>query len=180
VFLSSAATSWIGVHAIFGAFLFGCVMPREPVEPLIRHVRTPLEHVGLLLLPVYFTVVGLSVDIGSLRGGDLVEAAAVISVACAGKLIGASVPGRITGLGWHDAGLLGVLMNMRGLTELIVLNVGVSMGVLDVRLYTVMVLMALVTTAAAGLIIRQRPAESGWTWTQDDARPRVSEASGAG
>jgi Kef-type K+ transport system membrane component KefB len=90
------------------------------------------------------------------------------------------VPGRLTGLGWRDAGTLGVLMNMRGLTELIVLNVGVSMGVLDGRMYTIMVLMALVTTAAAGLIIRYRPPETGWTWPQNDAGPRLTESSKAG
>jgi Kef-type K+ transport system membrane component KefB len=180
VFLSAAATSWIGVHAIFGAFAFGCVMPRQPAEPLARHVRVPLEQVSLLLLPVFFIVVGLSVDISSLSAGDLAEAAAIIVVACAGKLLGTSLPGRLTGLGWRDAGVLGVLMNMRGLTELIVLNLGVSMGILDGRLYSIMVLMALVTTAAAGLFIRYRPPAPEWTWIQEDAQLRLAESSKAG
>jgi Kef-type K+ transport system membrane component KefB len=117
-----------------------------------------LEQVSRLLLPVFFIVVGLSVDISSLSAGDLAEAAAIIVVACAGKLLGAVLPGRLAGLGWRDAGVLGVLMNMRGLTELIVLNLGVSMGIVDGRLYSIMVLMALVTTAAAGLFHPVPPA----------------------
>ncbi|MEV6118496.1 cation:proton antiporter [Streptomyces sp. NPDC052109] len=176
VFLSAAATSWMGIHAVFGAFVFGCVMPREPVEPLTRQVRVPMEQVSLLLLPVFFIQVGLSVNVRSLGAADLAEFAAVTAVACAGKLLGASVPGRLSGLDWRDAGTLGVLMNMRGLTELIVINVGVSMGVLDERMYTVMVLMALVTTAAAGLVIRYRPPETGWTWPRDDVSLRLTEA----
>ncbi|MFJ9153331.1 cation:proton antiporter [Streptomyces sp. NPDC102270] len=179
VFLSAAATSWIGVHAVFGAFVFGCLMPREPRELLVRQVRVPLEHVSLLLLPVFFIQVGLSVNIRSLSGGDLAEAVAVTAVACTGKVLGASVPGRLNGLDWRDAGRLGVLMNMRGLTELIVLNVGVSMGVLDDRMYTIMVLMALGTTAAAGLIIRYRPPETLWTRPRTNARPHLTEAAKA-
>ncbi|MEV6289554.1 cation:proton antiporter [Streptomyces sp. NPDC051896] len=176
VFLSAAATSWMGIHAVFGAFVFGCVMPREPVEPLTRQVRVPMEQVSLLLLPVFFIQVGLSVNVRSLGAADLAECAAVTAVACAGKLLGASVPGRLSGLEWRDAGMLGVLMNMRGLTELIVINVGVSMGVLDGRMYTVMVLMALVTTAAAGVFIRYRPPETGWTWPREDVSLRLTEA----
>ncbi|WP_051938963.1 cation:proton antiporter [Phaeacidiphilus oryzae] len=160
VLLSAAATSWLGIHAIFGAFLFGCVMPREPLEPLIRQVRVPLEQVSRLLLPVFFIQVGLSVDIRSLSGGDLLAGAAITAVACAGKLLGAVLPARLTGLGWREAGRLGALMNMRGLTELIVLQVGAALGVLDDRLYTLMVLMALATTAATGLFVRHRPPES--------------------
>jgi K+:H+ antiporter len=176
VLLSAAATSWMQIHAIFGAFIFGCMMPREPQQQLTRHVRVPLEHVSLLLIPVFFIQVGLSVNIRALSGGDLVEAAAVIVVACAAKLIGASVPGRISGLDWRDAGRLGVLMNMRGLTELIVLNVGVSMAVLDQRMYTIMVLMALLTTAAAGLIIRYRPPAITSVWPWSDAELQLTES----
>lgn len=176
--LSASATSWIGIHAFFGAFAFGCVMPRSPSAPLTRYLRAPLHQVSLLLLPVFFIVVGLSVNLGALRGGDLVEAAAMIAVASAGKIVGASVPGRITGLGWRDAAQLGVLMNMRGLTELIVLNVGVSMGVLDQRMYAIMVVMALVTTSAAGLLIPYRPESVAFPFPEGSAE-RVAESSTA-
>ena len=106
-----------------------------------------------LLLPVYFIITGLSVQIGGLRPIDYLDLAVVLVAACAGKVLGAAVPARLAGMGWREAWGVGVLMNTRGLTELIVLNVGLSLGVLDVRLFTVMVLMALITTAMAGPLL---------------------------
>lgn len=152
-FLSAYATTWIGIHAIFGAFLFGFVMPREPVAQVTLHLREPLEHVGLILLPVFFITTGLSVDIGGLHGTQYLELAAIVAVACAGKLVGAAVPARVLGLSWGDSAALGLLMNTRGLTELIILNAALSLGVLDGQLFTMMVLMALVTTALAGPLL---------------------------
>lgn len=152
-FLSAYATTWIGIHAIFGAFLFGFVMPREPAAQVTLHLREPLEHVGLILLPVFFIVTGLSVDIGGLHGTQWLELAAIIAVACAGKLLGAVIPARVMGLSWGESSALGLLMNTRGLTELIILNAALSLGVLDGRLFTMMVIMALVTTALAGPLL---------------------------
>ncbi|SNR59198.1 cation:proton antiporter [Actinomadura mexicana] len=157
LFLSSYATTWIGVHAIFGAFAFGVVMPRAPLDVLAEGVRRPFDGISTVLLPVLFIVTGLNVDIGSLSGRGLIELAAIILVACAGKMVGATVPGRLTGMSWREAGTLGVLMNTRGLTELIILNVGVNLGVLDGRMFTMMVLMALVTTALAGPLLPNAP-----------------------
>ncbi|MBC6456901.1 cation:proton antiporter [Actinomadura sp. HBU206391] len=153
VFLSSYATTWIGIHAIFGAFLFGFIMPREPGDVLESHLRKPLETVSLLLLPVFFIVTGLGVDIGGLSGRNYLELAAIIVVACAGKLIGSAAPARAFGLPWREVGTLGLLMNTRGLTELIILNAGVGLGVLDTPMFTMMVIMALVTTALAGPLL---------------------------
>lgn len=159
VFLSAYLTTWIGIHAIFGAFLFGFVMPREPADVLQVHLRRPLDTVSLVLLPVFFIITGLGVDVGGLSGHNYLELAAIIVVACAGKLIGAAVPARAFGLPWRDVGTLGLLMNTRGLTELIILNAGVSLGVLDTSMFTMMVIMALATTALAGpLLPRGRPA----------------------
>jgi Kef-type K+ transport system membrane component KefB len=152
-FLSAYATTWIGIHAIFGAFLFGFVMPREPVAEVTLHLREPLEHIGLVLLPVFFIVTGLSVDIGGLSGTQYLELAAIILVACAGKLIGAIIPARALGLSWGESRALGLLMNTRGLTELIILNAALSLGVLDGQMFTMMVIMALVTTALAGPLL---------------------------
>lgn len=160
VFLSSYATTWIGIHAIFGAFAFGFVMPRQPAEALIKHVRVPFENIGLVLLPVFFIVTGLSVDIAALSLTNLLELTAIVLVACVGKMAGAALPARAFGLSWPQARRLGVLMNTRGLTELIVLNIGVSLGVLDGQMFTMMVIMALVTTAMAGPLLATRAASS--------------------
>jgi Kef-type K+ transport system membrane component KefB len=149
--LSSYATTWMGIHAIFGAFCFGFVTPREPVRELTEHLARPLESISLILLPVFFIVTGLSVDLGS--GGDYLELAAILAVATAGKMIGAILPARALGLPWPEARVLGLLMNTRGLTELIILNAALSLGVLDGELFTMMVLMALVTTALAGPLL---------------------------
>ncbi|MUN35165.1 cation/H(+) antiporter [Actinomadura sp. NEAU-AAG5] len=166
--LSAWATTWIGIHAIFGAFLFGFVTPREPAERLVEHVRRPLEHLSLILLPVFFIVTGLGVDIGGLHGTQYLELALIILVACAGKIVGAAAPARLAGMTWRETGTLGLLMNTRGLTELIILNAAVGLGVLDGQMFTMMVLMALVTTALAGPLLprgealerlRERPAE---------------------
>lgn len=87
---SAVLTSWIGIHAIFGAFLFGFVMPREPARVLAEHLRKPTSNVSTVLLPVFFIVTGLGVDLGALTRSDCVGLALIIAVACAGKLIGAS------------------------------------------------------------------------------------------
>jgi Kef-type K+ transport system membrane component KefB len=171
VLLSSYATTWIGIHAIFGAFLFGYVMPREPAELLRRQLGRPLDTLGQLLLPVFFVVIGLGVDIGRLAGHHYLELAAVLAVACAGKVVGAAGPARVCGMSWRDAGTLGVLMNTRGLTGLVVVDAGVGLGVLDPPMFTMMVVMALVTTAmAAPLLPRADPLPG----TDHHARHRAS------
>jgi Kef-type K+ transport system membrane component KefB len=152
IFLSSYVTSLIGVHPIFGAFAFGLVMPRRS-ERLEAHVMTPFRSVSRLLLPVYFIVTGLSVNIAGLHGPDFISLAVVLLAACVGKIAGAAVPARLAGIAWRESLAIGTLMNTRGLTELVFLNVGLELGVLDQRMFTVMVLMALVTTAMAGPLL---------------------------
>jgi len=158
LFLSSYATTWIGVHAIFGAFAFGFVMPREPFEVLYEGVKRPLDHISLVLLPVFFIVTGLNVDVSALSERGYLELAGIILVACVGKLVGAAVPGRLFGMPWKEAGTLGLLMNTRGLTGFVILNVGVGLGVLDGQMFTMMVLMALVTTMMTGPLLPNAPA----------------------
>ncbi|GAA3200015.1 cation:proton antiporter [Dactylosporangium siamense] len=161
VFLSAYASTWVGLHSIFGAFVFGLVTPREPADTLQVHLRRPLSTAGQLLMPVFFIVTGLSVQIGGLTWVNYVELAAILGVACAGKLVGSVLPGRISGLPWREAGLLGLLMNARGLTELVILNAGLSLGVLDTPMYTMMVIMAVVTTGLVGpLLSRFEPASA--------------------
>ncbi|MEU8590484.1 cation:proton antiporter [Streptomyces sp. NPDC048664] len=162
---SAWLTTWIGIHAIFGAFFFGFVMPREPAMVLAQHVRKPLDNISAVLLPVFFIITGLGVDLGALSGTDYLALGAIVVVACAGKLIGAIVPARLAGLSWREAKDLGLLMNTRGLTELIILNAAVSLGVLDGRMFTMLVIMALVTTAMAGPLLSSR-----------SRRPQAAEA----
>ncbi|GAA3854930.1 cation:proton antiporter [Streptomyces sedi] len=155
VLLSSVATTWIGVHAIFGAFAFGLVMPRDLAPSQRELLEPPLERVSGLLLPVFFVVTGLTVDIGALGPADTAVLALVVAVAVVGKLVGAALPARALGMGWREATVFGALMNTRGLTELVVLEIGRQLGVISSELFTMMVLMALLTTAMAGPVIHR-------------------------
>jgi Kef-type K+ transport system membrane component KefB len=146
--LCAAATDRIGVHAIFGAFLLGIACPAE--HPAFTAVR---ERVGgittTLLLPLFFAYSGLRTDLRSL-GADprlWVWCAVVLVVATAGKLGAAALAARTVGVAWRPALRIGALMNCRGLTELVILNVGLELGVLNRSLFTIMVLMALGSTA---------------------------------
>ncbi|MDP9335839.1 MAG: cation:proton antiporter [Actinomycetota bacterium] len=147
-FLTSAfVTSKIGIHSIFGAFLFGVVMPRENSAALFNEIFERLEQVSvLLLLPVFFVVTGLNVDIRGLDGSALQQLPLILLVACAGKFFGAMAAAKSQGLGTRQSAALGILMNTRGLTELVILSVGREFGVLDEQLFTMLVVMAIVTT----------------------------------
>lgn len=153
IFVSAYVTQWIGLDAIFGAFVFGLIMPRESKQSLWPEIGIPVTHVIALLMPVYFISAGLAVNITSLGPESLLELAAIVGVACAGKLGGATIAARLSGMNWRDSSTLGVLMNTRGLTELIVLSTGMSLGVLNDQMFTMMALMALLTTALAGPIV---------------------------
>ena len=148
VLMASLATEVIGVHAIFGAFLFGAVIPHD--SALARSLRQNLEHlVTILLLPAFFAFTGMRTEIGLVSGAsEWLICVVIIAVATLGKFGGTFVAARVSGLGWRYAAGLGVLMNTRGLMELIVLNVGLDLGVISPTLFTMMVLMALVTTMA--------------------------------
>jgi Kef-type K+ transport system membrane component KefB len=142
-------TEQIGIHAIFGAFMAGAAMPRKPK---IQHeIHEKLQTATLtFLLPVFFMVVGLATRVDLLNSFYLFGVTLlVIAVAIAGKWGGSMVAARITGESWQDAAAIGVLMNTRGLTELVILSVGLELGVITTTLYTIMVLMALVTTLMA-------------------------------
>jgi Kef-type K+ transport system membrane component KefB len=157
IFLSAYLTQWAGLDAIFGAFVFGAVMPRGATGLLRTRVAEPMDHVKVLLMPIFFIITGLSIDVRKLGGSGLAELAVIIVVACACKFLGAGLPARLFGMSWRDSGTLGLLMNTRGLTELIILNVGLTLGVLDTRMFTMMVLMALVTTGMAGPLVPRLP-----------------------
>jgi Kef-type K+ transport system membrane component KefB len=139
------ATSAIGVHEIFGAFLLGAVFPRGALAEEVRHRLAP---VAVILLPVFFVTTGLNVDIGGVGWEGVWQLGLIVAVACAGKLLGTAIAARSQGLPRRESLALGVLMNTRGLTELVVLNVGRELGVLDGPLFTLLVLMAVITTVA--------------------------------
>lgn len=146
IFASAAVTEWLGIHALFGAFLVGAVMPKE--SRFTSELSEKLKDVAVvLLLPLYFAFTGLRTSIGALNGTAMwFDCAAIIAFAIAGKFGGATISARLTGLPWRQAGAIGILMNTRGLMELVVLNIGLDIGVISPALFTMMVIMALVTT----------------------------------
>lgn len=153
--LSGALTEWIGLHFIFGAFLFGVIMPRDGAALLREQI---LERVGqvcsVLLLPVFFVVAGLKVDLSIVDAIALGELCLILLVAIGGKATGAFLGARVHGIRVRQSAVLAILINTRGLTELIILAVGLQLGVLDQTLYSLMVVMAVVTTAMSGPLLR--------------------------
>ncbi|HEX6358906.1 cation:proton antiporter [Actinophytocola sp.] len=148
VLLCAMATEWIGVHAMFGAFIFGLVFPRGNAVERWLHDNTG----GLttaLLLPLFFAFSGLRTNIGLLAADASLWlwCGAILVVAVIGKLGSAAVAARSVGEGWNRSLQIGTLMNCRGLTELVVLNVGLDLGVLSPTMFTMLVIMALISTA---------------------------------
>ncbi|HEV8145998.1 MAG TPA: cation:proton antiporter [Bryobacteraceae bacterium] len=144
--LSAAATEFLGVHLLFGAFLFGAVLPRD--HDFVRAVSEKLESVTVvLLLPVFFAFVGLRTSLQLMGGGEMWwYCLLVIVVAVVGKLAGSAVAARVAGIPWRNALAIGVLMNTRGLMQLVILNLGFELGVINQALFSMMVVMAIVTT----------------------------------
>jgi Kef-type K+ transport system membrane component KefB len=160
--LSALATEAAGIHALFGAFLLGAFLPHE--GRLAGQIRVRLEDmVVVLFLPVFFAFTGMRTQIGLVSGAtDWLVCGAIVLVATLGKFGGTFVAARLTGRGWRESTALGVLMNTRGLMELIVLNVGLDMGVLSPTLFAMLVLMALVTTFATTPILHAVLGERGF------------------
>jgi Kef-type K+ transport system membrane component KefB len=148
--LATLASAWIterlGVHALFGAFLVGAVAPKR--EGFVHALLERFEDVMVvLLLPLFFAFTGLRTEITLIDGaGGWLACALVIAVAVAGKVGGSAIAARATAMPWRDAAVIGVLLNTRGLMELVILNVGLDIGVISRELFAMMVLMALATT----------------------------------
>jgi len=146
-FACASVTELIGVHAIFGAFLAGVVVSANSAVRTLVEARV-YTFASTMLVPLFFASAGLRTELallGDARGW--LTCAAIVAVAVAGKLGGVSLAARWSGMSWRDGVALGILMNTRGLMELIALNVGYDLGILSPALFSMMVLMALVTTA---------------------------------
>ena len=148
--ISSYITSIIGIHALFGAFIAGVIMPSS--FSFRKIVIDKIEDVSIiLLLPLFFVITGLRTQVGLLNEGHLWSTFGwVLLVAVAGKFGGSTLAAKIVGQSWKDSLSIGVLMNTRGLMQLIVLNIGYDLGILSPQIFAMMVLMALVTTFMTG------------------------------
>jgi Kef-type K+ transport system membrane component KefB len=168
---SGGATQWFGLDFIFGAFFAGLIVPRSSIGAVREQISERVGVVGnALLMPIYFVMAGLNVNLRTVGRSGLVELGLILVTAIGGKLIGGYLGARASGLPSRQSTVVGVLMNTRGLTELIILGIGLQAHYLDTRLYSLMVAMAVVTTAMTGPLLQliypvhsrvKRPAVSG-------------------
>src|SRR6266496_3257985 len=150
--LSAYITNAIGIHPIFGAFLMGIILPRKTTY--VEEVRSLDQVNNILFLPLFFVYSGLHTQIGLISAPLLwLICLLVLVIACAGKILGSMLPVRWMGESWKESLTLGILMNTRGLVELIVLNIGLDLGVLSPTLFAMLVIMALVTTMMASPLL---------------------------
>lgn len=172
VLISAAVTEALGVHAIFGAFLLGTLVPAD--SPLARLLIARLEHVvTIVLLPAFFAVTGLRMQIGVLANPtEWAVLALVVLVGSVGKVGATAIASRFLGFDWRTALSLGALMNTRGLMQIIVLNIGLELGLFSDTMFTVLALAALVSTMATAPALHVLG-----VWS--DSRKRIGIASGA-
>ena len=153
LFSAALYTEAIGIHALFGAFLAGMAMPKS--QAIRDFLQERLEYFStLILVPIFFAFTGLRTQLGSVADlqsvGILVL---IIAVAFLGKFGGSMAAARVSGMSWRESTAMGALMNTRGLIELIALNIGLDLGIIPPQLFSMLVLMALITTFVAGPVI---------------------------
>jgi Kef-type K+ transport system membrane component KefB len=142
-------TEWMGLHAVFGAFLFGACLPRD--DRLLRCLVERLEYLAIvLLMPIFFALAGLSTTPDAFVGAGIGAMLLVLAAAVVGKVAGGAIGARMAGYGWRDSAATGALMNARGLMELIVMKVGLDAGLIGHSLFTMLLVMAIVTTLMTG------------------------------
>jgi Kef-type K+ transport system membrane component KefB len=153
ILASSLATETIGIHSIFGAFVLGAIIPNR--SSVAKELTNKLEDfVIVFLLPAFFAFTGLRTQIALVNDPrDWMFCLLIIVVASIGKFGGSTIAGKFSGLSWRDASAVGVLMNTRGLMELIVLNIGLELHIISPRLFAMLVIMALATTVASTPIL---------------------------
>ena len=158
VFACAYATEALGMHAVFGAFLFGASLPRD--DRLVRTLVERIEYLAVMvLLPVFFALAGLSTTAGAFAGPGLIDLLLILLVAIVGK-VAAAIPGaRWAGMPWRSSLAVGALMNTRGLVELIVLKIGLDLGLIGREAFTMLMVMAIVTTLMTAPLLSLL----GWT-----------------
>jgi Kef-type K+ transport system membrane component KefB len=177
--LSAYLTNAIGIHPIFGAFLMGIILPRKTTY--VEQVRSLDQVNGILFLPLFFVYSGLHTQIGLISAPLLwLICLLVLVIACVGKILGSMLPVRWMGESWKESLTLGILMNTRGLVELIVLNIGLDLGVLSPTLFAMLVIMALVTTMMASPLLpllgyRQSNTQAGSDTTESIVQEEMVE-----
>jgi Kef-type K+ transport system membrane component KefB len=146
VLASALVTERLGIHLLFGAFLLGAVMPKD--QAFVSYITDRFESVTIVfLLPLFFAYSGLRTNIGLLHGGEVwLYCLVIVVVAVTGKLAGSALAARACGMNWREAAEVGILMNTRGLMELVILNIGLDLKVISQELFSMMVIMALATT----------------------------------
>jgi Kef-type K+ transport system membrane component KefB len=153
ILVSALLTEYIGIHAIFGAFLLGVIIPHDSFAAMDLDNKLQ-DVVRVLFLPAFFAYTGMKTQIGLMEtANDWIICLVIILVATLGKLGGTLISAKLLKHSWRDSLILGVLMNTRGLVELIVLNVGLDLGIIGPRLFTMLVIMAVVTTFMTGPLL---------------------------
>jgi Kef-type K+ transport system membrane component KefB len=148
----AAATEWLQLHAVFGAFLFGACLPRD--DRLLHTLIERIEHLAVIvLMPVFFALAGLNTTPDAFAGASIGALALIVLAAVGGKIVGGSAGARLAGYGWRDSLAVGSLMNARGMMELIVIKVGLDAGVIGPELFTMLLVMALATTVMTGPLL---------------------------
>jgi Kef-type K+ transport system membrane component KefB len=151
-FACAYATDLLQVHAVFGAFLFGACLPRD--DRLLAALIERIEYVAILvLMPVFFALVGLNTTAEAFGSAGLGALALILAVAIVGKIAGGAAGARIAGQPWRVSLAVGSLMNARGMMELIVIKVGLDIGVIGNDLFTMLMVMAIVTTLMTGPLL---------------------------
>jgi Kef-type K+ transport system membrane component KefB len=153
---SAIATGQMGLHVAIGAFAFGLVCPRGGAAgAAAEEGAAVLGGAGRLLVPVFFLTTGLTVDLTGADGAALAAFGVLLVAATGAKFLGVAIAARLVGMGGRESAALGTLMNARGLTELVILEVGRSAGILDEATFTALVGVAIVTTVLTGPVFRR-------------------------
>ena len=160
-FACAAATDWLGLHAVFGAFLFGACLPRD--DRLLHTLIERIEHTAVIvLMPIFFALAGLNTTPDAFVGAGGFAMLLILIAAVAGKVFGGAAGARIAGYGWREAFAVGSLMNARALMELIVIKVGLDAGVIGNSVFTMLMVMAILTTVMTtpmlSLFVGRKPA----------------------
>jgi Kef-type K+ transport system membrane component KefB len=150
--VTALATEWLHLHAVFGAFLFGACLPRD--DRLLKSLSERIEPISIVvLMPLFFALAGLGTTSNAFSGAGFGAMMLILAVAAFGKIAGGAVGARMAGYGWRDSLATGSLMNARGLMELIVMKIGLDAGLIGPELFTMLLVMALATTAMTGPLI---------------------------